>query len=170
MLGAKLLDPEGVESQIGELEGLGLLEVETTFFPEKITTQASAEVMAGCFYDEMPIISVGGYEIHMGKTRLSNNVKPFAMIIDETGSPIRADGAVSEDGKVWGTYLHGIFDHEEFNAELLSFITDNEKGEPMILRESFLEYKEKQYRILAETVRNSVDMRRIYDILEASGQ
>ncbi len=170
MLGTKLLDPEGVESQIGELEGLGLLHVETTFFPEKITTQANAEVVAGCFYDEMPAITVGGYEIHMGKTRLNRDVKPFAMIIDESGAPTRADGAVSEDGKVWGTYLHGIFDHEDFNRELLSFISDNENMETMVHRESFLEYKEKQYGLLAETVRKSVDMRRIYDILEGSCQ
>lgn len=170
MLGTKLLDPEGVESQIGELEGIGLLDVETTFFPEKITTQAKGEVLAGCFYDGMPAIQVGGYEIHMGKTRINSNVNPFAMIIDETGVPIRADGAVSEDGKVWGTYLHGIFDHEIFNRELLGFIADQEKGKAMVERESFIEYKEKQYKLLAETVRESVDMQRIYEILEGSSQ
>ncbi|RQD69712.1 MAG: cobyric acid synthase [Tindallia sp. MSAO_Bac2] len=166
MLGKKLLDPHMVESKIGELDGLGLLDVETTFFKEKMTTQTSAEVLADNFYKDMGSIKVNGYEIHMGKTCLGSNTRSFAVIKDENELPVRWEGAVSEDKRVWGTYLHGIFDNEEFNRELLQVVANNSGAENMELRESFAEYKEKQYRLLADTVRESVDLESIYAIME----
>lgn len=166
ILGKKLLDPHGVESDIKELEGLGLLNVETIFGREKITKQTRAEIIFENLDNTMKNISVEGYEIHMGQTTLNDGAKPFAEIKDSQEFAVRYDGAISGDGKVWGTYLHGIFDNEEFNNALLKFLSHELNMDEIRKRGSFKSYKEEQYAILAKTVRESIDMERIYEILE----
>ncbi|SDY24301.1 cobyric acid synthase [Tindallia californiensis] len=170
ILGKKLVDPHGVESNIRELEGLGLLNVETIFDREKVTKQTKAEVIFENIDNKMKNIAVEGYEIHMGKTTLNDEAKPFAEIKDSQEFTIRYDGAISSDGKVWGTYLHGIFDNEEFNNALLMFLSNDLNIDEIEKRGSFKAYKEEQYDILAKTVRESIDMKRIYEILEEHSQ
>jgi adenosylcobyric acid synthase len=96
MLGRALHDPQGIEGQPGSAEGLGLLDIDTTLSGEKRLEQVAGTTTDG--------ISFSGYEMHMGVTQGPDCTRAFARLSD--GIP---EGAVSRDGRVIGTYLHGIF-------------------------------------------------------------
>jgi adenosylcobyric acid synthase len=96
MLGRALHDPQGIEGPPGSAEGLGLLDVETTLSGEK-----RLEQVEGVTADGAPFT---GYEMHMGVTEGPDCARPFARLGD--GTP---EGAISPDGRVVGTYLHGLF-------------------------------------------------------------
>jgi adenosylcobyric acid synthase len=114
MLGQKLLDPLGVESVTSSTEGLGLLDVETTFESEKTTEQVRAISLN---HDE----EVVAYEIHMGRTACVGTCRPVFRVIERSGKPAcESDGSVSEDGSVLGTYLHGMFDAPIFRRRILN--------------------------------------------------
>ena len=114
MLGRQLLDPMQVESSTPSMEALGLLEITTTFEPEKTTKQVRA---LSVDHEE----EIVGYEIHMGQTQCTSPMQPRFRIIREGGKPTdRWDGAMSADGSVWGTYLHGVFDAPAFRRRILN--------------------------------------------------
>lgn len=106
MLGQGVADPNGVEGAPGCAEGLGLLDVETQLSGEK-----RLEEVAGESADGLPL---KGYEMHMGVTEGPGRLRPFARI---GGKP---EGAVSADGRVTGTYLHGLFADDRQRAAWLS--------------------------------------------------
>ena len=95
MLGRTVADPDGVEGPAGTAQGLGLLDVETVLTSEKTLTDAK-----GVTTDGMPF---SGYEMHMGITQGPDCARPFAHV---DGAP---EGAVSANGRVIGTYVHGLF-------------------------------------------------------------
>jgi adenosylcobyric acid synthase len=122
MLGKLVLDPESVESEIRHAEGLGLLEVATVMQPEKQTHQTVATLLDGG-REFAPCRSgiVRGYEIHMGETALGDEMRPFARITSRSGEKVdMLDGAVSQDGRVMGTYIHGIFENSGFRSAMLN--------------------------------------------------
>ena len=110
MLGRRLID--GVESGIDEMPGLGLLDCETVFAREKVTTQVQATVvsqahglLAGCSG-----LAVEGYEIHMGETERAAGVTPFTRLSRRNRAEVSIEeGAISQDGLVAGTYIHMYF-------------------------------------------------------------
>lgn len=106
MLGRVVRDPDGIEGSVTETEGLGLLDVETVMQPEKTVRNVSARSVQ---FD----LPLEGYEIHLGRTTGPDTLRPSAVIngVD--------DGAVSADGKVSGTYLHGLFSADAFRAKFL---------------------------------------------------
>lgn len=160
MLGRRLLDPELVESDLPEIEGLGLIPAETVFVREKRT-----ERVAGVA--ELPFAPAGepveGYEIHRGRTSFLEAVKhPFRI---GAGDGSRADGYVSDDGKVWGTCLHGILHHDGLRRAWLNEAR-RAKGWPEVgAAEAFRERRERSFDRLARHVREHLDMERIYRIL-----
>jgi adenosylcobyric acid synthase len=95
MLGRTVADPNGAEGPAGTAQGLGLLDVETVLTSEKTLTNAK-----GVTTDGMPF---SGYEMHMGITQGPDCARPFAHV---DGAP---EGAVSANGRVIGTYVHGLF-------------------------------------------------------------
>ena len=110
MLGRSVADPDGVEGAAGDREdGLGLLQVETVLAGDK-TLRASngTELVTG--------ERVTGYEIHMGRTTGPDTAKPM-LHVGDTQQP---DGAVSEDGRIMGCYLHGLFTEDGFRTAFLS--------------------------------------------------
>lgn len=112
MLGRTIRDPDSVESSDREVQGLGLLPVETTFAAEKATRQVSARVIGSSgWFTALSGSVVSGYEIHMGRTPTES---PWLEI--EGG----ADGAASADGRVWGCYLHGLFANDAFRRAWLA--------------------------------------------------
>ncbi|BCH16234.1 MULTISPECIES: cobyric acid synthase [unclassified Mesorhizobium] len=106
MLGRVVRDPDGIEGSVTETEGLGLLDVETVMEPEKTVRNVSARSVQ---FD----LPLEGYEIHLGRTTGPDTLRASTVIngID--------DGAVSADGKVSGTYLHGLFSADAFRAKFL---------------------------------------------------
>lgn len=107
MLGRTVRDPLGIEGSDREIEGLGLLEVETEMAPEKTVRNSRAHSLA---YD----VPLEGYEIHLGVTAGPDCARP-SVIIDG-----RPDGATSPDGRVFGTYLHGLMSSDPFRGRLLA--------------------------------------------------
>jgi adenosylcobyric acid synthase len=63
--------------------------------------------------------SFRGYEIHMGETLYEDEAEPFAEILREGGEQTIPDGAVASSGRVWGTYIHGLFDDDSFRHRFL---------------------------------------------------
>ncbi|MDB5525421.1 MAG: cobyric acid synthase CobQ [Rhizobium sp.] len=107
MLGTQIRDPLGIEGLETEIEGLGLLEVETVMAPEKRLANSESHSLA---YD----VALSGYEIHLGKTEGADCARPYVSIAG------RPDGARSSDGRIAGTYLHRIFDSDAFRRSLLA--------------------------------------------------
>jgi adenosylcobyric acid synthase len=107
MLGRTIADPNGVEGAPGRVEGLGLLDVETMLSDEK-----RLEPVSGVTGDGVPF---SGYEMHIGVTEGADCSRPFARLAD--GS---LEGAISADGKVIGTYVHGLFADDRQRAAWLA--------------------------------------------------
>jgi adenosylcobyric acid synthase len=103
MLGRRISDPEGLDGAVGVTEGLGLLEIETLMRPQKrLALSAAQHVPTGA--------AVSGYEIHMGETSGPDCTRPFAALVGHK------DGAISADGRVMGSYLHGLFQEDGFRT------------------------------------------------------
>lgn len=146
MLGKTLSDPQGVEGG-GSMDGMGLLGITTVFSPEKTTTQTVCSFpdcqglfapLSGC--------PLEGYEIHMGQS----------------------EGLFTVSGSVLGTYLHGLFDSPQLVERLVRLLME-EKGlhwDGAPPKESLWDYKQRQYDKLAQTLRESLDLEKIYEIVE----
>lgn len=107
MLGAEISDPDGVEGPAGTFAGLGLLDVRTVMVPAKRVTKVEAVHTASG-------APVQGYEIHIGTTEGADRARPIFTV---NGQP---EGAVSADGAIAGTYLHGLFGADDFRAAWLA--------------------------------------------------
>lgn len=111
MLGRQLRDPLGIESDIASTNGFGLLDFVTTLEPHKQLVNTAGALLLG------EGASVRGYEIHMGMTEGAALSRPALRL--QSGGDMRADGAISEDGQILATYLHGLFDAPDACEALL---------------------------------------------------
>ncbi|MFN3607228.1 MAG: cobyric acid synthase, partial [Cypionkella sp.] len=107
MLGKRVCDPDGIEGPAGETVGLGHLDITTTMTPDKRLSRVSAQHVATGE-------SVSGYEIHIGRSEGPARARPFARV---QGAD---EGAVSPDGRIMGSYLHGLFRADAFRAAFLA--------------------------------------------------
>ena len=162
MLGNSLKDPHKTESNIESVNGLGLLDVETVFELEKNTTQIEGHIIGDGS-------KISGYEIHMGKTTLSKETKPFLIIDKKLGESVEfMDGAVNKDNNVYGTYIHGIFDSIEFSRSFINKIRkekgldDFSKGDIKL----YSDFKNQEYNKLANLLRENLDIEKIKDIID----
>lgn len=157
MLGETINDPESVEGG-GSIKGLGLLKTNTTFYNEKTTVQTRGKInnLSG-FYENLSGIEVTGYEIHMGDTEIIEG-NPMNTIDG------KLDGCVNNN--VAGSYIHGIFDNSDVANTIVKILAEQKGISIDELEEfDFYEYKESQYDILADCVRKSLDMDKIYEIV-----
>ncbi|MDL2397696.1 cobyric acid synthase [Rhizobium mayense] len=107
MLGRMVHDPLGIEGSVTDMPGLGLLDIETEMAPEKTVRNSVA-------FSREYNAPLSGYEIHLGVTRGTDCERPSTTI---DGRP---DGALSSDGLIMGTYLHGLFTSDAYRAKLLA--------------------------------------------------
>jgi adenosylcobyric acid synthase len=107
MLGTRIADPQGLEGPAGAVAGLALLDVETTITGDKTLTEAAGTTLADG-------VSFKGYEMHMGSTAGPDAGRPLIGFADG-----RVDGAVSPDGRIAGTYVHGLFNDDRQRAAWL---------------------------------------------------
>lgn len=165
MLGGELHDPLGVEHG-GRLTGMELLPVSTVFSPQKARTRASGTVndLTG------PLAGLSGapfegYEIHMGKTTLTG-CAALNTVTAVGGAEVQLqDGAVC--GNVYGTYMHGFFDSEAVATAVVAALYKAKGLDYSAVKAVDLaQYKQKQYDLLAAGVREALDMKQIYEILE----
>ena len=148
MLGKKVTDPYGVEGG-GNAEGLGLLDVST-----ELQTKKELKRVEGVWIENK--IEISGYEIHMGKTKTGDAEKPVVEI-NEGNITMRTDGARSASGKVWGTYLHGIFDTAKFRNFYLKSISQNIEPQLTEERDAYGQ-RQSQYDLLADHFRAHLDI------------
>ncbi len=162
MLGKSISDPYEVESREGRIPGLGLLDNETIFNHEKTTTQVKAQVIAdnGLLRD-MKGIEVTGYEIHMGQTSSQNYTPAFKILETPGGEKDYFDGAINNDGTIFGTYIHGLFHNADFTQAFLDRLRQI-RGLPATSTTSI--NKEEHYNKLADIVRQNLDIPRVYKI------
>jgi adenosylcobyric acid synthase len=115
MLGISIEDPSGVESSgiPRAMPGLGALQVRTIMRKEKTVRRATGTARI----HGAPLVS--GYEIHMGETQYENGAEPFAVIVREGEQQTVPDGSIASSGRVWGTYIHGIFDDDCFRHKFV---------------------------------------------------
>lgn len=156
LLGKEMHDPDGVEHG-GDMRGLGLLDTKTVFKEAKTRTRIHGHISEENNIYNLDNLSVEGYEIHMGTTE--NLGEAISMITLEDG---RTDAYMTKDGRVWGSYLHGIFDNEDLVFALVQDIMKEKGINPAENHLSIAEYKEIQYNKLADLIRNSLDMDAVY--------
>lgn len=106
MLGRHISDPAGIEGDARGIDGLGFLDIETVMEPEKVVRNVRATSL-------LHNTLLEGYEIHIGRTTGPDMTRSFARIGEHD------DGAISPDGRIMGTYLHGVFNADEFRRKFL---------------------------------------------------
>lgn len=167
MLGKKINDPQHIESPEDSVDGLGLLDIETTFAPVKTTTQVKARVLEGSgLLQGSAGEEVTGYEIHMGLSHNTQARPAFHIRETPAGKADYDDGAVSADGRIWGSYIHGLFHNQSFTRKLLARLAElrGRDGSTIAAVD-----REEQYDILARMVRESLDIRQIKEIAGITG-
>ncbi len=167
MLGMALDDPYGVEHG-GTMQGLGLLPVKTVFAQEKVRTRVSGHFQAvSGLFNELSNVPFAGYEIHMGQTITVGDEPQTLTTIEELQGQCCRQPDGTQKGNVYGTYIHGIFDREEVAKAVVSALFRNKGLDQREVQAMDVEaYKQGQYDKLADGVRSSLDMKKIYEILE----
>ena len=154
MLGEQVADPHGIESEQKTRDGLGLLPIFTELAPQKSLCQVQATHLTSN-------TTLQGYEIHHGKTkRLQEEVKPLI-----TSPENREIGLSTPDEGIWGTYLHGLFDADEFRRWFIDQVRKRKGLEPLEEIQTRYDLEENLDR-LADIVRENLDMQKIYSMLE----
>jgi adenosylcobyric acid synthase len=161
MLGTRIDDPLGVESDRPSVEGLGLLDAVTRFAPTK-----SRHLVSGRLLDDGT--PVQGYEIHMGETELGAAAQSWIGLSRLREGGDRVDGARDRSGRVFGTYVHGLFDSAPFTAWLVNRVRARRGLAPVDEGrwESHREMLAARYAGLAELLRRHVDLAPVWSALE----
>lgn len=174
MLGERLRDPYGAEAAAGAvIDGLGLLPMETVFAADKRTEQVHGTVIASSLrgtplYD----CSVEGYEIHMGRSLLTAadvTAEPLIKLqaADMDGEDhAEFDGLLHPNGRIMGTYLHGLFHNDDFRRGWLNGLRLAKGLAPLPCELDFNAHREAAFDRLADQVRSHLDMERVYQILQ----
>jgi adenosylcobyric acid synthase len=158
MMGMRVHDPDGLEGRPGTTDGLGLLPLETVLKAPKTTT------LSHFSWDD---IQGAGYEIHMGQTHLTGG-HPLLTVTGRNGNPVDdQDGCMIEDGRIMGTYMHGLFDTPALITRWLSAVG---LGAVDVPAAGGLVAKMAQYALLAEHFKQHVDMQRINALVGTIGK
>lgn len=159
MLGKKIYDPHAVESKHKEVDGIGILNIETTFDKTKVTSQVEAEIVQNSEFGVMRLnkTKLKGYEIHMGQSagdiglfRISRITHHASRITDVF------DGSMN--GNCWGTYIHGIFDNDTFRRGIINHERRKKNLPQVELGINYTDIKDKAINNLADIVRANIDM------------
>lgn len=150
MLGLSIDDAAGVESAglPRTMPGLGQLLIRTVMLGEKTVRRATST-------------SFSGYEIHMGETLYENGAEPFAQIVREGDQHPTADGAIAPSGRVWGTYVHGLFDDDSFRHKFLQSARHSCGLAPTLTHVCVTAQRQARIDRWANHLRQSLDMRLI---------
>ena len=159
MLGERIYDAYAIESSKKKISGLGIFPTVTFLEKKKVLTQVKArEVSSG--------LEVSGYEIHHGRSCNLNGYRPAFKIIERAGKETEIfDGIVGGKENILGTYIHGVFDADNFRRDFLNRIRIK-KGLAALnnLKPANLESEFDQ---LADLVRRNINLRLLYKILNA---
>lgn len=163
ILGMEVQDPLGVEGPPRREAGLGLLPVVTTMAGRKTTTQVEARPTAALGLNTQEIVAA--YEIHMGETEAQGPGQPAFVICRRHGRKTAVpDGWVSPDGRLWGTYLHGLFENDGFRRRFLLQLAPTVPNDdsPSL---AFRDFLEGQLDRLAQEFRQYLDLPRLLELI-----
>lgn len=173
ILGKNIFDPLGVESDIKEISGLGLLSHDTVFEKDKITVQTKAKIKAN--FDENSIfygaenLEISGYELHCGITNVDTKKDIiFSEVFEKLGrSHNEIDGMINTENNIMGSYIHAIFDNIEFTETILSNMRIK-KGFSKSEFDTFdiNKFKENEYDKLENHFRKYLNINKIYEIMK----
>jgi len=154
MLGRRIVDD--VESGLGSVDGIGLLDVTTTFASAKTTEQRRGVAMGH---------PVAGYEIHHGViTRGASD--PWIRLDDRLGS--EDEGAMTGDGRVFGTTLHGLFENDGLRAEFLVRVAESNDKSFVPAGVSFAAAREAQIDRFADLLEEHLDLDALFGLIESA--
>jgi adenosylcobyric acid synthase len=165
LMGESIHDPHGVERH-GSMQTLGLLPIATTMQAEKTTTPSEGRVIASSLFGaEIDSHLIAGYEIHVGTTEYLEGSIPFSEIVRAGDTKPHLDGCVSQDGRAFGTYLHGIFDVDTFRHHLLR-VARRAAGlnDPVMVTE-WQSLRHAAMERLADSVESNLDMISIFSMV-----
>ena len=161
MLGKTIYDPHHMEGDIEEIEGLGLVESSTTMKAQKTTHQVQFNVsnlqfLNGTFRGEKLV----GYEIHMGDTTpLADSVSRCFTITSRSEEAVNViDGFIDGNHQVMGTYIHGVFDNDEFRRFIINQLRERKGLQPLDVVFHYFDHKNAAYNRLADIVEEHLDM------------
>ena len=168
MLGRCVRDPFHTESSYDETAGFGYLPLETTFAAHKRLRQVTAACADFPFLGvQLDGTQMPGYEIHMGETHFIEPVGRPLRIVQAGGQEADVlDGAISADGLVMGTYIHGIFDEDTFRRGLLNRLRVRRGWAELSVQYHYRAEKERAYDRLANTVRENLDLEKLMAIVD----
>jgi adenosylcobyric acid synthase len=163
MLGESIADPFGMERE-GSVAGLGLLPIQTIMQVDKVTRNATGEMAATVLFGQhVTDGAVSGYEIHIGQTIYRSGAAHFAVLSSDSGSSsIGNDGCISADSRVFGTYLHGIFDDDGFRHQFLRAARAFHKLATADNLYLWKQLREESLERLAREVENALEMDTIF--------
>ncbi|GAB6929793.1 cobyric acid synthase [Paenibacillus sp. JCM 10914] len=176
MLGERLSDPHAAEGSVREAEGLGMLPLRTTFLKHKRTVRVAGKLSPDhplrldSFYGagDFPITA---YEIHMGVSEWSDvtggaGVSPlFTMESLPSDSQAQLEGLGRSDGRVWGSYMHGLFDNDALRRSWLNGLRLKKGLSPITATFESEQRKLAEFDRVADVVRRHVDLDKIYEII-----
>jgi adenosylcobyric acid synthase len=153
MLGRSIVDPDAIEHSEAS-EGLGLLPLCTRMNSVKTTRQVSGSLQtADLFGQRVGPIGLTGYEIHVGETTYLPEAQAFSVLADG-----KFDGCISPDTRIFGTYLHGIFDDDSFRHTFIAAARSFFHLAPASSFENWKQKREESLNRLADAVRGALDI------------
>lgn len=168
ILGRKLIDPKQTEGGQKELKGLGLLAIETEFLAHKTTHQAEVRINPNLNNQKIKThfaqANFSGYEIHTGQTNYLNETEALFELKERSGQTVKLkDGAVNKAGNCFGSYLHGLFDNNNFRSKILNLLRKN-KNLSQIETYNYQAEIEKNLDRLADTVEANLDLDKLLEL------
>lgn len=183
MLGEQLSDPHAVEGNERDAAGLGLLPIRTSFLQQKRTVRVKGRLsqehpLRLILPDTEANVAIAAYEIHMGVTEWTSmpggsGHRPLFLIEadcenslkSEEDTPIHLEGLATADGRVWGSYLHGLFDNDAFRRSWLNGVRGSKGLDAIPVTFQAEARKFVEFDRVADIVREHVDMEKIYEII-----
>ncbi len=163
MLGEEIFDPSGVE-HAGSVRGLALLPLRTEMYAVKTTRLAAGTTATATLFGQpIPALPLAGYEIHVGASHIFSGAHAFATVQGRNeGQGHHLDGCISADSRIFGTYLHGVFDEDEFRHTFIAAARAFHKLPPAKVLDAWKGKREQSFDRLADAVRTSVDLQRLF--------
>jgi len=161
MLGRWIDDPHHVESRETKVQGLGLLEATTRFAQTKARHRVTGRVLDG----DVPIL---GYEIHMGETERGEGVPPWSLLTRQRDGAVIEDGAIAPSGRIFGTYVHGLFDSLPLTIAMVDRLRAR-RGFPPLDATDWATHREHlagRYAALAGLLREYLDLQPVWNALD----
>lgn len=163
MLGITITDHMGMERS-GSADGLGLLPIKTIMQTDKVTRNVLGQIAEEVLFGQPVACSnVSGYEIHIGQTLYMDGSRHFAVLSSDSESAgITTDGCISADSRIFGTYLHGIFDDDCFRHQFIRAARAfHELATPIELHH-WKQLREESLNRLANEVENALDIEMLF--------